>query len=516
MNSRAKSFLSPQRQRIQQQIVAQQRQQRLLSLEKRGQEESRIRQAEAEARERRERQEKVRRQRQSPQRQSPRHRSPFGYSNNAFAQTSSSDPFADDPFSGPKDFGDAETTDDEMTLTNMRQIVGAAHDATRDMALSRRPPPPRQPQRYDESQYYSGSEDKNTAAARHAPAIGAQRLTRTCSSSDYETDNGSRALQPDPTFSNMSASQMTPDVASFFEKTSKKYPVASSKMFKDHDDDTYDYGDRDEDEDDEEAEITTAEEQTDGSDYGSVGSLSYTERTKRRQKKEREVRQAAAAAAKAQMEANPFMKTDDVEHYRRVVDTPLGRTAAGVAAAATVGCVVLGPVGLLVGAAAVGIGVGYMQIPEQERKNMNEKATVAARQLHESALNASEKMSTSCAATYRDSGVSDHVPVEIQSCCTTLVGMDEPSMSLGDSMNDPEASVMDASEVNDEERKRSHGGEGGGRGKANETVKRQVSPSHSTKRLRDKKGKVACLRKGKVFAVVALCAPLRSHHALLS
>ena len=37
------------------------------------------------------------------------------------------------------------------------------------------------------------------------------------------------------------------------------------------------------------------------------------------------------------MEKGPFLQKDDVEHYRKSVDTPLGRTAMGVAAAATVG-----------------------------------------------------------------------------------------------------------------------------------------------------------------------------------
>ena len=217
-------------------------------------------------------------------------------------------------------------------------------------------------------------------------------------------------MKNEPTFSNMSASQMTPDVAAFFEQSSE------TKSRSIRDDDTYDYGDRDDDEEEEDDMLAAAVTATGSAhdDTDSQGSLSYEQR-KKKIEQERVARAAAVAAAKAEMEG-PFMKQDDVEHYRKVVDTPLGRTAAGVAAAATVGCILLGPLGLFLGVAAVGIGVGYMQIPEEQRQNMNSKVTDAMKSAHESAIDASEKLSVNCLATYKDSGMAEHVPVEMETC----------------------------------------------------------------------------------------------------
>ena len=65
---------------------------------------------------------------------------------------------------------------------------------------------------------------------------------------------------------------------------------------------------------------------------------------------------------------SPRLKSDDpMEQYRQSMENPAIKTAAGVIGAATVGCLVIGPVGMLLGAAAVGIGVGVMQIPEEQR-----------------------------------------------------------------------------------------------------------------------------------------------------
>ena len=79
--------------------------------------------------------------------------------------------------------------------------------------------------------------------------------------------------------------------------------------------------------------------------------------------------------------------------------------------AATVGCVILGPVaavGIAVTAvAAVGIA---QQIPEEQRSNLQAKAQETFKGLHDKAVEASENLSTSCAATYNDSGVAEHLP----------------------------------------------------------------------------------------------------------
>lgn len=150
----------------------------------------------------------------------------------------------------------------------------------------------------------------------------------------------------------------------------------------------------------------------------SQGSESFAQR-KERERLEQEARDKAVEQAKAEMQG-PFLKAEDVEHYQKSIDTPIVKTAAGVAVAATLGCVVLGPMGLLVGAAAVGLGFGVMQIPVEQRRNLEEKATHTLKQVSETAMQASESMSSSCVNTYRDSGLAEHVPEEVNNCCGAI------------------------------------------------------------------------------------------------
>lgn len=206
----------------------------------------------------------------------------------------------------------------------------------------------------------------------------------------------------------------------------------------------------------------------DGDDEDSQGSVSYAERQRR---KERELRRKAAAEAAAKVEG-PFLVKDDVEHYRRAVDTPLSRTVVGIAVAATTGCLVLGPVGLLVGAAAVGIGVGYMQIPEEERSNMNLKASEVLHNFRDSALSASDNLSHSCAKTYHNSGVADHVPLEVQNCCSSFAADIEQVTNF----RDDDISVKPSSDIEEED------------------APRTPPPSRNTST--NKRTKVACLRTG--------------------
>lgn len=326
-------------------------------------------------------------------------------------------------------------TDDEVTLTNVRQLVETAREATLKHPL------PGQPR--ESSEYYM---ETKLHPQSHP------RLERTCSSSD----EGESRLAP-----NLSKdSQTTPDISSFYER--------NPRLLRD-DDDTYDYGARD--------NATT--------DEGSQGSLSYTERMWR---KDRDARRAAAAAAQAEMEG-PFMKHDDVEHYRKAVDTPLGRTAIGVAVAATAGCFVLGPVGLLLGAAAVGIGHGYMQIPEEERSNMNSKASLAFNKFQESALHASDKLSSTCASTYRDSGVADHVPPEVQNFCSGCAADIEESTIVGKETTMEGASIIAKVDESEEEE-----------GAEMDDMRRIITPPNNHRmRQRDK---VQCLRKGALHCAV--------------
>jgi hypothetical protein len=104
-----------------------------------------------------------------------------------------------------------------------------------------------------------------------------------------------------------------------------------------------------------------------------------------------------------------LLSKDDMVHLT-MKDSPALRLSAGVAAVATVGLCIGGPVGLLAGVAAGGLSFGFMQIPEEERKKIQAQAEKAVSSLQEKACDASESMSSSCINTYQDSGVADHVP----------------------------------------------------------------------------------------------------------
>ena len=233
----------------------------------------------------------------------------------------------------------------------------------------------------------------------------------------------------------------------------------------DDDENTYDYGDRD--------------------DNDSQGSLSYEQR-RLKGVREKEARDAAVAAAKAEMEG-PFVKKEDIEHYRSSLDTPVVKTVAGVAGAAALGCIAVGPVGLLLGAAAVGIGVGVMQIPEEQRSNLCNKATDAMKGAQESALNASESISDSCANTYRESGIADHIPVEMQSCSAPT--------------NESRAKVDNESGKGNDAGRETSMQESGKRVDAageNTKNKNTAPPPASSKRVGNKhQDKVSCLQEGK-------------------
>jgi hypothetical protein len=150
----------------------------------------------------------------------------------------------------------------------------------------------------------------------------------------------------------------------------------------------------------------------------SQGSESFAQR-KERERLEQEARDKAVEQAKAEMQG-PFLKAEDVEHYQKSIDTPIVKTAAGVAVAATLGCVVLGPMGLLVGAAAVGLGFGVMQIPAEQRRNLEEKAAQTLKQVSETAIEASESLSNSCMNTCKEAGLAEHVPDQVQKCCGAI------------------------------------------------------------------------------------------------
>ena len=211
-------------------------------------------------------------------------------------------------------------------------------------------------------------------------------------------------------------------------------------------------------------------------DYADEDSLVYEAR-----KKEAERRKYKRGYAEAPGAHSPLMNKDDMEHYRKTLDTPVVKTGAVVVISATIGTLLLGPVGLLVGAAAVGIGVGIMQIPEEQRTNMKDKATVTLHKAHESALNASETLSSTCASSCLNSGVANHLPPEMRHCFTQE-DVQEP--------DDDHHSVLQGTEEQQRSDKGANTSFSGGNGGFAPDGNSHPSPGRRNRR-------VACLRDGK-------------------
>lgn len=294
------------------------------------------------------------------------------------------------------------TNDDEITLTSVRQIVDSSG---KDMSTNED----------RDKDLWKGEEKSNKGMN--------MRMMARSSSSDYETDGeasrgATSALYGEQLMQgpSLSASQLTPDVSAFYDRRNRQQQSRNKE-----DDETFDYSARDDvDDDDDNGYAAQTFDTGHNIDDASHDSVSYSKRIEKKTKaKEDQARKKAAAAARAGM-TSPFMQNETVEQCRKHLENPTVKTGLGVAAAATVGCVVMGPVGLLVGAAAVGIGVGVLQIPAEQRRVMKEKATEAFKGAQESAMNCSESISNSCAHTYQNSGITDHVPEEMKTCCTAI------------------------------------------------------------------------------------------------
>lgn len=194
---------------------------------------------------------------------------------------------------------------------------------------------------------------------------------------------------------------------------------------------------------------------------------------------------------------SPLLKTGDpMEQYRQTMDTPVMKTTCGVVGAATLGCIVIGPVGMLLGAAAVGIGVGVMQIPEEQRSNMADKATDTLKKVEEQAYAASESLSNSCATTYKDSGISEHIPAEMSKFCAVSEDDVDAVHSIAQNMKSEDSEAVRVDQGT--------GPCGGGVGGdnlpmlKNQDSRKPASPNQS-RSLRNKK--VACLRHVKILPV---------------
>mmetsp|Transcript_30706 Transcript_30706/g.34999 ORF Transcript_30706/g.34999 Transcript_30706/m.34999 type:complete len:731 (+) Transcript_30706:98-2290(+) len=238
--------------------------------------------------------------------------------------------------------GGVDGTDDEATLTSVRQIMRGE---------------PAPPNLLQQSVLHTGNHLSKTDAMYHHQHA---EVVRTTSSSSFEGD-------PRHTMKIHPSTSLPPRV---------------------EDDDTLDY-----------ADLLLNEDGDSLKNYGNS-------RSRRRQGEE----------AFNNGGHPSLISKDDVEHYRQSLDTPVVKTAAGVVAAATIGTIILGPVGLLVGAATVGIGVGIMQIPEEQRNNMKDKATETLHKAHESVLNASEALSSTCANACMEH--KDQFPQDVKRCFT--------------------------------------------------------------------------------------------------
>ena len=94
---------------------------------------------------------------------------------------------------------------------------------------------------------------------------------------------------------------------------------------------------------------------------------------------------------------------------------------------------ILGPVGLLVGVASAGIGMGVLQIPEEQRNNVCNHATTSLSKARDVALELSDTVSASCGKCANDEDpveVVEEVRKEfIDTCCS---GIDEQTRNMDD------------------------------------------------------------------------------------
>ena len=102
-------------------------------------------------------------------------------------------------------------------------------------------------------------------------------------------------------------------------------------------------------------------------------------------------------------EANDNSFIDDL------ISKPNKLAIVGAAGAGTVGAVLLGPVGFLVGAASVGIGMGVMQIPQEQRNQVLRTAASSLENARSIACDVSNNISTQC-ARYSNGQVDDESP----------------------------------------------------------------------------------------------------------
>ena len=320
-------------------------------------------------------------------------------------------------------------TDDDATLTSVHRIMEGNSKHTRNISENSNQSqshsyetimPQRTPSLTGpswKSKPNRGAANRNMIWKEEEKSDKAGRVLRTDYSSDYDMDDASKTDRSTH-FTDGPVNSQTTDNNDFFNNSRyhntnnmngnmlHNNTGSNNNRRIDDDDRTFDYGDRDDE---------------------SNGGTSF------RRRREAEQRRARMAASNQSVSSKiphgpsdqgihqttsgnngePMLLTkSDMEHFamNAMNENPSLRLSAGVAAVATVGLCVGGPVGLLAGVAAGGLGYGYMQIPEEERKKIQARAEVAMSSLQQKACDASEAMSSTCINTYQDSGVADHVP----------------------------------------------------------------------------------------------------------
>lgn len=135
-----------------------------------------------------------------------------------------------------------------------------------------------------------------------------------------------------------------------------------------------------------------------------------------------------------------------------------------------------------------------MQIPAEQRSNIGSKAGVALKSAKESCLQASDHLSNTCANTYQESGIDEHVPDTVKTCCQSMPGdtNEVDTMAVGDDTLDKTAEATVSTNGDGLNTTMTSNDKVDNRA----TEKKNGSPNRN---LNKNTQKVACLRQGKSF-----------------
>jgi len=192
-------------------------------------------------------------------------------------------------------------------------------------------------------------------------------------------------------------------------------------------------------------------------------------------------------------------------------DPKLLQGAAALSAAAALGGIALGPLGIMIGAAALGLGVGVMQIPEEQRSGFQRRATLGFREAQDCVTSAGGHLSSNIITVCHKAGVdsSSVVPSTVAQIITCNGhGHNSPKSSvMGDCVDREEFLSGDGNgdhhdhqgiSFDSRDDRMLHGGNGGGG--------MSIDNYHNDTRLplmipKGKNRNVACLRRARITPV---------------